>query len=312
MITILLGTDTLSKQNYIKGLAIQEKVELRKFQSGDTLPAFSQLGEPVLFGPNLAYLFEHCWKNIDPELLLEQCADNEVMVILVEDTVDQRKTVNKNFLRDRRVTVKEFDAPSGIGIEKWLSKRAKEMGIVIDSAALSKLATLLVAGDHEKLSVETAHNELLKLQSYADGASITEMMVVALISPKVGIDTFALLDAIGTKNKPLAITLLNNFFEYTGGDDKAKAIQLSALLADQLRNILLILDAETRNIPDSVILEKTGWKNDRRIFVMKKLARNFTPAQVKQTLSKVENLDLELKSSTMPPHVILDVIISQM
>jgi hypothetical protein len=43
---------------------------------------------------------------------------------------------------------------------------------------------------------------------------------------------------------------------------------------------------------------------------MKKLALNFDPKKVLEVLSKLESLDLELKTSTTPPRVILDLIIA--
>jgi DNA polymerase III delta subunit len=132
-----------------------------------------------------------------------------------------------------------------------------------------------------------------------------------LVVPKVSVDPFALLDAIGSKNKSHALQMLGNFFDHSAGDEKAKAIQFSALLADQLRNVLLVIDAVDKRIPDETILDKTGWKSGR-LYVMKKLSRSYNPAQIKLTLAKLESLDIELKTSTMPPHVVLDMIISQM
>jgi DNA polymerase III delta subunit len=103
--------------------------------------------------------------------------------------------------------------------------------------------------------------------------------------------------------------LLEDYFATEVGDDKANAIKVTALLADQFRSLLIVTDATARHLPDAAILEMTGWKSGR-LFVMKKLSRNFATQQLKQALAKLENLDRELKTSTMPPHVVLDLIIA--
>ncbi len=311
MLTILLGSDTLTKQNYINKVATEHKFELRKIKAGDPLPNLSSLNEPMLFGPIQAYIFEHFWKELGSEQLLLEYAESSIYVFIVEDTIDKRKTLNKTFLQDKRVTVKEFDSPTAATAEKWLAKHAKELDVTLDGAAANALAAALLADQHAKLPVQLAHNELLKLKSYAGGKTITAIMVKEMVHPVIGIDPFALLDAIATKNKPRALQMLGDFFEHTTGDDKAKSIQITALLADQLRNILLVLDSEQRRMPEAAVLAKTGWKSGR-LFVMKKLAKNFSAQQVKQSMAKIENLDLELKSSTLPPHVILDMIICTM
>ncbi|MDQ3018357.1 MAG: DNA polymerase III subunit delta [bacterium] len=311
MLTILLGQDVLTKQQYVQEHLEGKNIELKKIHSGDTLPNVASLNAPALFGPVEAYLFEQCWKDLDPEQLLEHCSESSTQVFIFEDSIDQRKTVNKNFLRDKRVTVKEFESPSGAGAGKWIAAHAKHLQIKIEPKAVEALVAALVPDESGKLSVLGAHNELEKLKSCADGVAITESMVRDLVEPLSAINIFSLLDAIGTKNKVQATKLLEQFFALPGGDEKSKAIQISALLADQLRNIILVQDAHSRNLPEAHILEQTGWKSGR-LFIIKKLSRYFTIPQLKQALAKIENLDIELKSSTLPPHVILDMVISQM
>ncbi len=310
MITILLGQDYISKNEYLAEEAGQ-KVELRRFHAGDALPNLTTLAEPTLFGPVAAYVFDHCWKELDAEVLSKVIADSPAQVFIMEDSIDQRKTVNKEILRDKRVTVKDFEAPTKPGASKWINKHAATLGIKLNTKTSHALVEALLPDEVTPLDVGTAHNELLKLKAFAGEEAITPSMVEELVQTNQSIDLFKLLDAIGTRNKAQAHALLSKFFEISDGDDKAKAIQVSSLLADQLRNILLVQDAGARHIPDDIVLEKTGWKSGR-LFIMKKLARNFTPTSVKQTMTKLESLDMELKSSTMPPHVVLDLIIAQM
>ncbi len=248
MITILLGQDHISKQKYIKQAQADKQFEVHKIGSGDTIPRFSSLHEPALFGPMAAYVFDNCLKDMDMDRLLQLAAESPVEIFILEDTIDQRKIANKELLRNKKITVKEFESPTRMNAAKWIIKQAQDMRINMEQAAAHALATALVSNDTSKLPVDAAHNELQKLAAYANGEIITASMVAELVQPKTAIDTFALLDAIGTKEKARALLLVNAFFAAPGGDDKAKAIQFSALLADQLRNILLVQDATTSKI----------------------------------------------------------------
>lgn len=310
MIIVLLGLDALAKKNYIASWAASKQLEVIRVAGEEPLPDLRSLSAPALFGPKAGYVFDQRWKDLDPESLLEQAGDKTLELIIVEDTIDQRKTVNKTFLKDKRVEVKEFSLPDQAASERWLTEQAKELNIAIEPQAISELVNLLLPNDDAKLDVVQAKNELLKLKSYANGEKVTTEMVNEIVVGNAGVDIFALLNAIGTRNKPLSVSLMENFFEHSSGDEKAKSIQFSALMADQLRSILMVLDATQRNIPDNVVLEETGWKSGR-LYNLKRISKNFTIDQVKQALSKLHSLDAELKTSSMPSHVVLDMIITQ-
>lgn len=311
MITILLGTDQITKQKYLAELLTEKQLEPRKFRSGDALPRLDSLSEPTLFGPASAYIFDHCWKDLDPEALLAQ-VQTPAHIVIIEESIDQRKTVNKNILHDKKITVKDFSAPNGPAmIGKWLTNHAEELGVAIDKQAVTQLTEALVPEENGALPVLQAHQELIKLKQYSGGEIITAEMVQAIVPAAVSIDIFSLLNAIGSKNKTQSLQLLEKFFAHSNEDDKAAAIQFSALLAEQLRSVLLVKDAVDRRIPDSAILASTGWKSGR-LYNVKKAANHFSFDQIRQTLAKLESLDMELKTSTMPPHVILDVIIGQL
>lgn len=311
MIVILLGQDIIKKQKEIAARIPAKEFEIVRISDISQLPNLASLSEPMLFGPARVYVLDGIYKDLDPEELLKFASDNHTKVILLEDNIDQRKTVNKNFLKDKRVIVIDCPAPTGREAESWLTDQAKSLDIKIDKAAITGLAKALAPDENATLSVTSAQNELQKLKSYAAGETVTVEMVHELVQPITAINIFDLLDAIGNQQKPRALQLLNNFFDASDSDEKAKTIQLTALLADQLRNILLVSDATAQKMLDSEILKLTGWKSGR-LFIMKKLSRHFTSLKIKQSLIKLESLDIEVKSSTLPPHVVLDLIIADM
>jgi DNA polymerase III delta subunit len=221
--------------------------------------------------------------------------------------------VNQEFQKDKRVTVVQLDAPVGAVLSSaWILEYCKKQGIAIESTASIALARALLSDEETAvLNVSHAQNEIEKLKQYADGAAITSSMVAELVASSVGVDIFKLLNAIATRNKKLALKMLEDYFDSETADEKANAIKVTALLSDQFRSLLIVADANDRRLQDEAVLAMTGWKSGR-LYVMKKLARNFKIAQVKQALSKLENLDREMKTGSMPPHVVLDLIIADM
>lgn len=256
-------------------------------------------------------VFDHAWKQLDPEQLLENFADNNnATVFIVEESLDKRKKVNVEFQKDKRVTVIQNDSPIGTkAASDWVLNYAKQNNFNIEPAASLALARALLVDEDSSLDVMRAQNELEKLKQYSAEDLITEKAVELLVEPITGVDVFELLNAIATKNRKQALSLLQNYFATETADEKANAIKVVALLSDQFRSLLIALDFTARHLPDAEILKLTGWKSGR-LFIMKKLSKNFSIKQVSSALAKLGNLDRELKTGSMPPHVVLDLIIA--
>jgi DNA polymerase-3 subunit delta len=313
MITLLLGTDSLAKKQHIFEVAQERKAEVETFTENSTLPPLAQLFEQQLFGAPKVVVLDHLWKQLDSEALLEQVGDDTAAALfIVEDSLDKRLKTTQAFIKDRRVTVVQLDAPVGTqAASNWIQSFAKQHSILIEPAASLALARALLIDEDSSLDVARAQTELHKLKAYASGQAITATMVGDLTENITGVDIFELLNAIATKNKKQAMQMLGDYFATETGDEKANAIKVAALLADQFRSLSITIDAANRRMPDPTVLEITGWKSGR-LFIMKKLARNFNAQQVGQALSKLENLDRELKTGSLPPHVVLDLIIADM
>lgn len=317
MITLLLGTDVLVKKQHIAQAAKLRQAEVEVFSDAASLPAnLAGLFGQQLFGPPKVVVLNGLWKKLDLAELLETVGnDKDAALFLVEDSVDKRVTANKDFLKHPRVKVVELNSPVGTRESSdWILKYANENKIKIQQAAAFALAQALLVDEDASLNVLQAQNELQKLKHFAGvdekgENEITKEMVGEVVETVTGVDVFALLNAIATKNKKLALQMLETFFETETSDEKANAIKVAALLSDQFRSLLIAIDSDTRRIPDEAVIKMTGWKSGR-LFIMKKLSRNFTAPKVQQALLKLENLDRELKTGSMPPHVVLDLIIA--
>lgn len=310
MITLLIGSDELAKKQYILDAADKLKAELQIFTDAASLNIAS-LFEPQLFGAPKVVVLDHVYKQLDVNQILEQIGNSKTAkLFLVEDSIDKRVTANKDFLKDARVKVVELNAPLGLGDSvNWIRQFAKDHQIKIDSAVATKLANTILPDQNATLPVLRAQNELLKLKAFADGNDVTLAMVVSLVENVSSIDVYALTNAIAAKNKKLALKLLGDYFEIESGDEKTNAIKVTALLAEQFRSFLIALDSQSRRMSEGEVLALTGWSS-KRLFMVNKIARNFTIPQLAQALLKLENLDREMKTGSMPPHAVLDLIIA--
>lgn len=306
MLTLLLGDDVYAKQAFLDKEISKFNGDLNKFQAGEDMPKLSSLGGASLFGGEGVYLFVDCLKNFELEDL-ELVAQNTVPIYFWESSLDKRLAKSKQLIKI--ANVEEFSSPERDSAQAWILSHADRLGIKIQPSAAGELVNRLLGSTKTNLPVMTAHQELLKLSSYAGEETISTAMVEELTPQDLSIDMFALLDFVGSKNKAQAIKLLQNYYESSSEDDKALTIRLVALLSDQFRSLLIAKDLGAQGLNDQQILQTTGWKSGR-LFVMNKIGRNFSSAQLQSALTKLYSLDKELKTSTLPPRVIVDMIVA--
>lgn len=306
MLTLLLGEDIYAKQAYLDQQLAKADGELQKHQIGEDLPKLCNLGGASLFGGQAVHVFVDLLREYDlPEL--EAVVDGTAQIYFWEDSLDKRLTKTKQLYKI--ANVKEFPAPSKEQATKWITTHADELGINIQPSAATLLAQRLIGENKLVLPVVAAHHELLKLSSFAGESTITTAMVEELTPQDLAVDLFTLLDLIGNKNKPAAVRMLQQYYDGSSEDEKALTIRLVALLSDQFRSLLIAQDLLAQGLSDQAILQATGWKSGR-LFVMKKIGRNFSAIQLSSALTKLYNLDKELKSSTLPPRAIIDMIVA--
>lgn len=323
MLAILLGPDGFSKKQYIKDLAAKEKAEVAVLVQPEVLP-IDQLTSQDLFAAKKIFVLQDALKLIN-EQNLQSLIDSNNKIIITEEKIDKRTTFGKNLANNKKISLKEFALPHGRELNRWIEQRVKTWGGKIHSAAVEQLAISLgrdeaketkfggkVVEVQEVYNLGDVDNEIQKLLAYADGQEINQQMVKDLVPMHEEADVLQIVNAIGENNRQLAFEQMQIFLaEETAADEKGKIIQLNALLSEQFRNVAAVQDFLQRQIPEPVILEQTEWKPGR-LFVMKKLATKFPHKKVVEVLHKLSALDEELKISSTPPRVLLDLIFSQL
>jgi DNA polymerase III delta subunit len=317
MIYLLIGPDDFSKREFIRDLAAKHKLEVERVEE-ITPAALQHLNEPSLFAPAKIFVLPGALASVDMDKELDGWSKSANHIVLVEEKLDKRKSSSQALLKDKRITVKEFPIPEGKDLEKWIAAHLAALGGEIKPDALRSLTEYIAGKESEKTfsssvvyNLWQVHNEIEKLLQFSDGLPITAEAVAALVPKNDEVEVWNIVNALGDRQIAKTQGYLERFFSTAdGGDEKGKMIQLNALLAEQFRNIVLLHSALETRMQDVDILKLTGWKSGR-LFVLKKISGKFRPAQAQEFLKKLENLDLEMKTGSVPPRVILDLIIAQ-
>jgi DNA polymerase III delta subunit len=321
MLYLLLGPDDYSKKQYITELATALKATVARYGEGETVPSLGELTEPSLFSQSKIFVIDSGISKLDLAENVDRIITGVHHVVCVETKLDKRKAASQALIKDKRITVKEFPIPQGNDLVAWIKNEVTTLGAKIDPTAIETLLEIWGASAaprkgsfipvEPQYSLWQVHQELTKLATYAAGDMITQEMVEALVPQSHETEVWDIINAIAEKDKKAVWDELAKFFyQSDGSDEKGKIIQLNALLADQFRSIAMVQDWGNRGVSETDILHQTGWKSGR-LFVMKKIASRFTPKIVMAMLSRLESLDKELKSTSTPPRVLLDMITAQ-
>ncbi len=325
MISLLLGPDDFSKKEYIRALAEKTKADLVMFTGEDPLPSAEELSQQDLFSMAKVFVLSSGVDKYNQTSILEQLIASKNEIIFVLEKLDKRLSANKELLKNSKITVKEFSLPHGKELNKWITERVKNLqGKILADAA--ELLAIKLGRDEAKetkfggkvVDVQEIYNlwqadgEIKKLIGLANGREITKEDVENLVSENLEIDAFEVTNAIADGKKDLALNLLHKLLTVeNSADEKAGVIQINALLSEQFRNVVVVQSFAEDNVEESAILEKTGWKSGR-LFIMKKVAARFPQKKVLEFLNKLAALDFELKTSSTPPKVLLDMIVTQL
>lgn len=325
MLYLLLGPDGFSKKEYIKDLSAEKKAETVYFNDEENLPALEDLTQQDLFSLPKAFVLKNLLGKFVSPGDAEKFIASKNYIFFLEAKLDKRSSENKKLLANKNAIVKQFDLPHGAKLNAWIEQRTKFYNGQISSAAVETLATALGRDEAKEtkfggkvVEVEEVYNlwqadsELQKLLAFANGKEITPAEVKELVVQNGEVDVFDLTNAIADNQKQKAWELLAGFLSgKTGADEKGAIIQLNALLAEQFRNVAAVQDFLANKKTEAQILELTGWKSGR-LFVIKKIAGKFSAKKVLDFLKKLSALDEEIKTSSTPPRVLLDLIISQL
>lgn len=254
------------------------------------------------------------------ELILKIISDKTLtdFFVFYSSKIDKRLSVNKKILSsDANVT--EFTLPHGRNLNSWIKAYGKYLGITLDEQAIEKLAVYLgrdlgeerkfggrVVEVKEVFNLWEASSELNKLASHSNQIKATD--VESLVTPKISENVFNLSDSLFRKNKRSALSLMENLFSDQSMDEKATAIKIVGLLAEQIRSLILVSLLKQQDLNNQQIADALDWTSGR-VFAVSKQMGSVNFSTLKQMLGSLLDIDATLKSSDSNPKLLIDKFI---
>ncbi|MCX6723295.1 MAG: hypothetical protein NT094_04520 [Candidatus Staskawiczbacteria bacterium] len=246
---------------------------------------------------------------------IKSLEDSKDIVVVYEDTLPDQRTKFFKALQ-KNVKCQEFECLSPIQLKKWV---AQEFG---NNKAKINLDALDLLIEFVKNDLWQMTNEINKLSNYrkftplnsAEGgqakSNLTGGVVVKkedvelLVKPNIDNDIFKTIDALASRNKKLALSLLHKHLD--NGDN---VLYLLSMITYQFRNLLVIKELQSTQ-PYGQIAKKSGLHP----FVVQKsfsLCNQFSVEQLKKIYLKIFQVDSDIKTGKIEPELALDLLLAE-
>lgn len=248
-------------------------------------------------GDNILIIYEpHLVTDRKGEVKLLDSSDKESVL-----TVAQKKY--HNFLFSTNL-IERFDYLTGIDLERWIVNQVNEAGAKISAPA----AKILAQSYAKNLWLLT--NEIKKLAAYAlaaqDGGGIITVESIKLLTiVKAETIIFTLTDAVGTKNKPLAIASFEALLA-----DNIQPVYLMSMIFNHFRNILAVRSYLEKGESSARIASKLGLHS----YVVQKAinqSRHYSAAALKNILNELLKLDSDFKNGRIDFKTGFEIILAE-
>lgn len=184
-----------------------------------------------------------------------------------------------------------FDLMTDRGLSAWLKNYLTEKNITMEPAAINELVAL-VGNDLAALT-----KEIDKLVAYCHGKKITSADVKIMVRAKFDDNIFNLVDALGQKNKKLALKLLAD--QINSGNHE---LMILKMISRQFKILLQIKSDGPTVTPDinPYVLRKVGPQ-----------AKNFTLGQLLKIYQSLITIESQIKTGRHEPELLLNLFIAK-
>lgn len=306
MIIFLYGEDTFrSKQKlneivesyqkkYPKGL----NFKIFDLKEKDSQEIRDEVRSVSMFRDKKLFLLKNAFSNKEfQESFLKDAKSflslKDIFVFLEEGASKRGKLFN--FLL-KNAKSQEFSPLQGIQLKNWIKGEFKKYKCEVGEKELVKLAEF-IGNDLWRFS-----NEIRKLASFS--SKISEKEIDLLIDSKIESDIFKTIDAIASKNRKLALTLIHKHL--AKGDSP---LYLLSMINFQFRNLLMVKDL----IEEGRSFYSISQVTQLHPFVVKKsysLADKFTFEELKKIYQRIFQVDFDIKTGKIKPEISLDLFLA--
>ncbi len=184
-------------------------------------------------------------------------------------------------------------------LKKWVVQEFEKNKVKINTDALDSMV------DSVRSDLWLMANEINKLSNYRAGSIIRKEDVELLVKPNIENDIFKTIDALASKDKKQALSLLHKHL-----DDGEKPLYLLSMISYQFRNLLIIKELQDAHRPYNSIAKKSGLHP----FVVQKsyyLCNQFSMPKLKKIYQKIFQIDLDIKTGKIEPETAIDILLSE-
>ena len=233
---------------------------------------------------------------------LLQDIPEHLYLVIAESELDKRKKVYKQLSKlTDTVQVARYDRGE---LTKWVGKRFKQYEKNVDLHAVNYFIEMInYLSPESTINLYDVDNGIRSMSGVNE--PITEAVINRYIEVPIEHNIFKMMDAISSKQMSQALLILNHFVD--GGEPE---IKIFYLINQQFRNIYkikLLLEAGHTSATIASKLEVHP-------FVAKKagnFAMHFSKPQLRQIIERLEEVDLLMKSSGLPPLVLIEKVLFQ-
>lgn len=227
------------------------------------------------------------------------------IILFYEEEIPSKDQFFK-FLK-RNSKAQEFNPLERVSLKNWIKKEIEAKKIGIEPQALNQLINY-VGNDPWQLS-----GEIKKLISYKikeRPALIKEKDIDLLVKPRIDLNIFKTIDALASKNKKEALSLIHKHLEK--GDSP---LYILNMINFQFRN-LLVIKSQTIALNYLSAKELIQLSKDLKLhpFIIKKSfwqAKKFGFEELKNIYQIIFEKDLSIKTGKINPQTALDTLIAE-
>jgi DNA polymerase-3 subunit delta len=224
-------------------------------------------------------------------------AAKDIIVIYEAGVPDKRTKFFKAL--QKNVKCQELESLAPANLKKWLLNEFENEKSKINNDAVDLLMAF-VGNDLWQMA-----NEIRKLSNYKRGTIITKEDVALLVKPNIENDFFKTIEALASKDKKLALSLVHKHL-----DDGEPTLKILAMISYQFRTLLIIKDLQDKKNPYGAIAKISGLHP----FVVQKnsyLCNQFSIEKLKKIYWKIFQIDSDIKTGKVEPETAMDLLIAE-
>ncbi len=238
------------------------------------------------------------WADAAKQLADKATMPETTTLVFVEGDISKTNAAFTIFAPIART--KEFGALAGSELTKWLREAAKSEKIKIDERAEKALIAALAP------DLWALKNALAMLGAYADGETIDEAMVRALVTANDDTKFWNLTDAVVAGNERKALNSLQRMLT-----DGAAPAMLSAMLVRQYRQLAIVKDLRDRRASQDEIARASGVPAFK-VGEVSALASRYSWPMVRAAYDRLLSADLSVKRGLQDDGSALQLLVHEL